>query len=145
MGVAYDQERGREPYKKSKHFKEVLEFFGERCCYCGTEFGIGTPAVEDHLIPTNKTDIGLHAWGNIVPACRECNAKKQGGDWRDFIIQRAGSDASERHARMREFLREYDYDPAGDLRGVAGELYEEVGAIAMTLIQAKVKRLKDKL
>ena len=46
---------------------------------------------------------------------------------------------------MREFLREYDYDPSGDLRGVAGELYEEVGAIAMTLIQAKVKRLKDKL
>ena len=80
MGVAYDQERGREPYKKAKHFKTVREFFGDRCRYCGVEF-LTTPAVEDHLVPTNQTDLGLHAWGNIVPACRECNAKKQGRDW----------------------------------------------------------------
>jgi hypothetical protein len=145
MGVAYDQERGREPYRKIKNFKEVQEFFGGRCCYCGLEFGPTAPAVEDHLIPTNKTDVGLHAWGNVVPACRECNAKKQGGDWKDFIIQRAGVDASERHARMQDFLREYKYNPTNDLRQVAGELYDEVGAVAMTLIQAKVKRLKDRL
>jgi hypothetical protein len=145
MGVAYDQERGREPYKKSKHLEEVLEFFGGRCCYCGVELGASTPVVEDHLIPTNKTDLGLHAWGNIVPACRECNAKKQGGDWRDFIIQRAGGDASERHARMLQFLKEYDYGPSLSLSDVAGELYDEVGEIAMTLIQAKIKRLRDKL
>src|SRR5438445_8889606 len=47
---------------------------------------VGSRAAQDHLIPTNKTSLGLHAWGNIVPACADCNGKKQGSDWRDFII-----------------------------------------------------------
>jgi HNH endonuclease len=144
MGIAYDEERGREPYKKTKHFQTIQTFFSGRCCYCGIDFST-EPAVEDHLVPTNKTDLGLHAWGNIVPACRECNAKKQGADWRDFIIQRADTSAPERHARMREFLAEYQYDPPGDLRDVAGELYDEVGEIAMALIKTKIKRTRDKL
>ncbi|MFN2561963.1 MAG: hypothetical protein ABR571_11785 [Jatrophihabitans sp.] len=54
--------------------------------------------------------------------CCACNAKKQGGDWRDFIIQRAGADAAERHARMRAFLDQYKYQPTHDIRDVAEEL-----------------------
>ncbi|HEY3866690.1 MAG TPA: hypothetical protein VGL54_11480 [Solirubrobacteraceae bacterium] len=46
---------------------------------------------------------------------------------------------------MRTFLEEYDYKPSLDLRDVAEELYEEVGSIAMTLISAKIKRVRDKL
>ena len=93
----------------------------------------------------NKTELGLHAWGNVVPACHACNATKQGKDWRDFIIQRAGSSATERHRRMKDFLEEYRYKPAYDLRDVAAELYEEVGSIAMTPITAKIRRIRDKL
>ena len=145
MGVAYDEENGREPWKKAKHLGGVKDFFGNKCCYCGVDFTPTVAAVEDHLIPTNKTDLGLHAWGNIVPACRECNAKKQGSDWRDFIIQRAGPDGPERHARMREFLKEYGYKPGADLSAIAGELYDEVGEIAMTLIRAKIKRIRPTL
>ena len=66
-------------------------------------------------------------------------------DWRDFIIERAGMDAKERHERVREYVREYDYKPAQDLSAVAGELYEEVGEIAMTLIRAKIKRIRADL
>jgi hypothetical protein len=145
MGVAYDEERGREPYKRAKHFAEVQAFFGGRCCYCGVEFASDTPAVEDHLVPMNKSDLGLHAWGNIVAACQRCNAKKQRKDWRDFIIERAGVAAPERHAKMREFLEEYDYKPTFELREVAEELYEEVGSIAMTLIGVKIKRVRERL
>ena len=93
----------------------------------------------------NKTDLGLHAWGNIVPACQPCNAKKQGRDWRDFIIERAGQHAAERHARVRALLEEFRYQPSFDLREVAEELYEEVGSIAMTLINVKVKRVRERL
>jgi hypothetical protein len=138
MGKAYDEERGLQPYNKAKHFQTVREFFEDRCCYCGTDLASG--ANQDHLIPMNKTNLGLDAWGNIVPACQACNAKKQGGDWRDFIIQRAGPDAAERHAKMNAFLAKYDYKPSRDLRATAEELYEEVGSIAMTLINVKVKR-----
>jgi hypothetical protein len=145
MGVAYDEERGREPYRKARHFATVQEFFGNRCCYCGVEFSAAVPAVEDHLIPTNKTDLGLHAWGNVVPACRECNAQKQGSDWRDFIIQRAQEAAPERHTRMKAFLAEYGYQPSQNLADIAGELYEEVGEVSMALIRAKIKRVRSKL
>ena len=76
---------------------------------------------------------------------RFCNAKKQRKDWRDFIIERAESEAGERHARMKAFLEEYTYKPSFELRDVAEELYEEVGSIAMTLISAKIKRMSNKL
>lgn len=145
MGAAYDEERGRSPYKGSKHFKEIQDFFGGRCCYCGIDFSTSTPPVQDHLIPMNKADLGLHAWGNIVPACQSCNASKQRKDWRDFIIERAGADAGERHARVRDFLDTYDYKPTFQLREVAEELYEEVGSIAMTLINTKIRRVREKL
>ena len=93
----------------------------------------------------NKESLGLHAWGNVVPACYACNATKHGGDWKDFIIERAGDQAGERHARMKAFLAQYGYQPKGDLREVADALYDEVGAIAMALIDTKVRRLKPKL
>lgn len=145
IGAAYDEQRGRPPYGSAKHFQEIKDFFGGRCCYCSVEFGPATPAVQDHLIAMNKTDLGLHAWGNVVPACSSCNGKKLSADWRDFIIERAGPDASERHARVKDFLDEYGYHPSFELRDVAEELYEEVGSIAMTLISAKIKRVRDKL
>jgi hypothetical protein len=87
MGAAYDQERGLVPYGGPTDFATVKGFFGGRCCYCDIELTGNSPA-QDHLIPMNKTSLGLHAWGNVVPACGSCNAKKQGGDWRDFVIQR---------------------------------------------------------
>lgn len=145
MGAAYDEERGRTAYRGGRHFEEVKDFFGGRCCYCGIELGPTAPAVQDHLIPMNKADLGLHAWGNIVPACQACNAKKQRSDWRDFIIERAGANAGERHARMKSFLEKYGYRPSLDLRDIAEELYEEVGSISMTLIAAKIKRVRAKL
>ena len=141
VGAAYDLERGFRPYRGNREdLATIKDFFLGRCCYCDTELGPGLTA-QDHLVPMNKTGLGLHAWGNVVPACGPCNAQKQGGDWRDFIIQRAGIHASERHARMRAFLTQYRYEPTRDLRNVAEELYEEVGAIAMTLIESKIKRV----
>jgi hypothetical protein len=144
MGTAYDEERGLQPYRDSRDLAAVKDFFCQRCCYCDVDFA-SMSAVQDHLIPMNKTDLGLHAWGNIVPACRDCNARKQRSDWRDFIIERPGSHAPERHARVRDFLSEYRYQPGLDLREIAEELYEEVGGIAMILITSKIRRVRNRL
>src|SRR4051794_13891431 len=89
MGREYDKERDFEPFKKKHLREEVLRFFDGRCCYCGADLPASS-AHGDHLVPTNRTDLGLDAWGNIVPACGPCNSTKHGQDWRDFIIQRAG-------------------------------------------------------
>lgn len=145
LGAAYDVERNLHPYRGVSDFASVKSFFGDRCCYCDSGFGPANPAVQDHLVPMNRSDLGLHSWGNIVPACQMCNAKKQGRDWRDFIIERAGAHAKERHNRVKDFIEEYNYRPSLDLAEVAMELYEEVGSIAMTLISAKIKRVQSKL
>lgn len=76
---------------------------------------------------------------------RHVNNARQRTDWRDYIIQRAGADAGERHARVRAFVEEYEYAPGLDLRAVAEELYEEVGSISMTLINAKINRIREQL
>jgi hypothetical protein len=141
MGAEYDRERGLIPYRDGKDFATVKEFFDGNCCYCNA-----APATaQDHLIPMNKSSLGLHAWGNIVPACSPCNAAKQGRDWKDFMIQQAGAEASDRYTRMQAFLGKYGYQPKGDLREVAEALYDEVGVIAMALIASKIRRLTDKL
>jgi 5-methylcytosine-specific restriction endonuclease McrA len=93
MGAAYDEERKFEVYEGKKHFAEIRGFFGERCCYCGDDLVAGRTA-QDHLTPMNKTSLGLYAWGNIVPACHDCNARKQGREWHAYLVQRAGVDTS---------------------------------------------------
>jgi hypothetical protein len=93
----------------------------------------------------NKKDLGLDAWGNIVPACNSCNSKKHAGDWRDFIIQRAGPNAAERHRRMQDFFAAYPYKPAYELGSIVTDLYAESAAVAMALIHEKVVRTKETL
>ena len=145
LGVAYDEQRGLSPYDGKKHFLKVRAYFDERCCYCGDEL-VALRVAQDHLTPMNKASLGLHAWGNVVPACQDCNAKKQGREWHAYLVQRAGVNAGERYQRVVDFVREYRYDPdLSDLRSVAEELYEEVGLIAMTLVATKIKRARGSL
>ncbi len=141
FGVAYDEARGFPRYVKSKHFQEIRDFFGDRCCYCGTSFDEG--AVQDHLIPLNRTSLGLHAWGNIVPSCAFCNSFKQGRPWHEVVAERAGEDAAERYKRINSFVSHYDYDPPYDLASATADLYAETGEVAMALIRMKIKRTKE--
>jgi hypothetical protein len=71
--------------------------------------------------------------------------KKAPSDWRDFIIQRAGPNAAERHQRMQDFLNVYPYAPAYELGSIVADLYDESAAVAMALIHEKVVRTKETL
>jgi len=141
MGAEYDRERGLIPYRGGRDFDTIKQFFEGMCCYCNA----APAAAQDHLVPMNKSSLGLHAWGNVVPACGPCNATKQGREWKDFMIERAGAEASDRYNRMQAFLAEYRYRPERDLREVAEALYDEVGATAMALISSKIRRLTNQL
>ncbi len=57
--------------------------------------------------------------GERCPSCQACNAKKQQRDWRDYIIERAGPAAGERHARVTAFLKHYKYKPSFEPASVA--------------------------
>jgi 5-methylcytosine-specific restriction endonuclease McrA len=143
FGGEYDAVRDLPKYAKAKHLPEIAEFFGNRCCYCGAEFGPGTPAVQDHLIPLNRTDLGLHAWGNIVSSCASCNAFKQGKPWHEVVAARAHKQAAERYKRISEFVAHYGYDPPYDLAAATADLYAEAGEVTMSLIRTKIKRTRE--
>lgn len=48
----------------------AVEFFGDRCAYCGVKAYL----TEDHLVPL--TSDGGRTALNILPACRSCNSSK---------------------------------------------------------------------
>jgi 5-methylcytosine-specific restriction endonuclease McrA len=141
FGAAYDDERGLPRYVKSKHFDEIQSFFGGRCCYCGVD--LDGKGVQDHLVPLNQTGLGLHAWGNIVPSCAQCNAFKQGRPWHEVVAARAGGAAAARYKRITEFVSHYQYAPPYDLASATADLYAETGEVAMALIRTKIRRTKE--
>lgn len=59
--------------------KEIKKIYSSPCYYCG-----GLDRIEaDHIIPVSKG--GRHSVGNLVPACRWCNASKGNrllSDWK---------------------------------------------------------------
>ena len=61
VGKFYDQARGYEPFgPKVAQKDELLEYFQNECCFCGAKINRKSLS-QDHLIPMNKTSLGLHA------------------------------------------------------------------------------------
>ena len=70
VGQFYDEARGYSKFVPNKRQKEeLLAFFDHQCCYCGRLITVDSLS-QDHLIPMNKEHLGLHAWGNVVPAAK---------------------------------------------------------------------------
>jgi hypothetical protein len=92
----------------------------------------------------NKAALGLHAWGNVVPCCRDCNNKKQQTNWEKFLAtQCSGIDFTKRKAKIASFVAEKKYDPNLNLHKFADNLYEDVGEVVMTLIRLRYKQAED--
>ena len=143
VGKFYDQARGFEPFgPKVAQKDELLDFFDGECCFCGTPIDKKSLS-QDHLIPMNKSSLGLHAWGNVVPCCSPCNNQKQQKPWQQFIEIKAGDKSMERIKRIEKFVQLKNYDPALNLHEFADNLYEDIGAVAMTLINLRYKQAQD--
>ncbi|MFQ5581350.1 MAG: HNH endonuclease [Mariprofundaceae bacterium] len=144
VGKFYDKERGHDPFVPKKSQKEeLLKFFDYQCCYCGISIN-ATNISQDHLIPMNKASLGLHAWGNVVPCCRDCNNEKQQKPWLDFLISKAtGNDLKQRKKKIESFVSEKNYDPNLNLHQYADNLYEDIGEVAVTLIRLRYKQAEE--
>lgn len=115
-GRQYDANRGLPKFGSMP--PALLARFSDCCAYCGAP--PPPKLVEEHLVPINREAVGLHAWGNIAPACKPCNDIKAGGNWR--LHPRLNSD---RREAIEAYIAEYAYDPAvTELRVVLGKLYE---------------------
>lgn len=145
VGKFYDEERGFEPFgPKVAQKDELLEFFGYQCCFCGTTIDRKSLS-QDHLIPMNKSALGLHAWGNVVPCCSPCNNEKQQRSWREFLASKVIIEAPARVKLIEEFVASKNYDPTLNLHEFADNLYEDVGQVAMTLINLRYKQAQDSI
>ena len=58
----------------AQEWLDILEQHNNRCAYCGVEFNCELSPEREHVIPISKG--GNNTKENIVPACRNCNAKK---------------------------------------------------------------------
>lgn len=54
----------------AEDWEKVLKEFNHQCAYCGSVEGLE----QEHIVPLKKG--GKYEIGNIVPACRHCNASK---------------------------------------------------------------------
>ena len=145
VGKYYDEARGLQPFGPKKGQKEeLLEYFNHECCFCGEEINV-TSLSQDHLIPMNKEFLGLHAWGNVVPCCSSCNNEKHFAPWAEFLEAKAGYLAKKRKAKIEKFVADKNYDPSLNLHADAGNLYEDLGEVAMTLINLRYKQAQERI
>lgn len=86
-------------------WEAVIADFGGCCAYCGTNGEV----VMDHVVPINKQALGEHRLGNLVPACRACNAKKAGQDVRAFLAH-----DPHRLAAIVAHMATHGYAPIGE-------------------------------
>lgn len=80
----------------------VLSDFDQSCAYCGVKGNL----VMEHVIPINRTALGEHRLGNLVPACRSCNTTKADQDYRDFLVLQR-----DRIAAIEAHMAKHDYMP----------------------------------
>jgi 5-methylcytosine-specific restriction endonuclease McrA len=66
-----------------KEWKSILEKYDHSCFYCGAK---GVHLEQEHKVPLIRG--GKHNTENVVPACRECNARKYTKTDAEFIASR---------------------------------------------------------
>jgi hypothetical protein len=71
---------------------------------------------------------------------------RQRKTWRELLsIISPPSAIAKRTAKIEAFVAAHGYDLGLNLHGCADSLYEDVGAIAMTLIQLRYKQAEQKV
>ncbi len=141
VGEFYDKSRNLDVFKPSNSQKEkLLKFFSYKCCFCDVKITVNNMH-QDHLIPMNKTSLGLHAWGNVVPCCRECNKNKHHKNWLDYLkFISSGNELTNRKRKIQMFVKKYNYKPSLNLKEIANNLYQDVGEVSLKLIHLRYKQ-----
>ncbi len=95
-------------YSKADEEK-TLKYFGNKCAYTGQKLTDKNTSM-DHLVAHNRSECGLHLYGNIVPCDSRVNKSKGSKSFETFLNSDSeylkDMDSSERKARI-EFIREF--------------------------------------
>ncbi len=114
-----------------KNWQDTQKYFDNKCAYCGSEEKL----VIEHAIPINKTMLGEHRLGNIVPSCDQCNKKKGAKSFDQFL------DDNERIDKIKQYMKLKNYQPLqehSDFEIIAGLLekaYRDTADVSKRYIQ----------
>ncbi|MCK5678197.1 MAG: HNH endonuclease [Flavobacteriaceae bacterium] len=85
-----------------KDWNNTKEFFDNGCAYCGSKEKL----IMEHAVPINKTMLGEHKLGNIIPSCNSCNKKKASKNYDDFL-----GDKTDKTQKIEEYMNSKNYKP----------------------------------
>jgi HNH endonuclease len=101
----------REPITDG-HLTLARNFFNNKCAYCGEQNNLHF----DHAVPINKTSLGQHRVGNLIPSCSDCNQRKGKKDFREYLRERL--DGDQKIAKILAYMEAQNYVPLDDEKEV---------------------------
>jgi len=84
-----------------KEWKAVLKEFNFQCAYCGSTEGLQ----QEHIIPVVRG--GKYEIGNIIPACKHCNASKKDKEFEKWYMNSDVFDI-ERMQHIKKYIKSAD-------------------------------------
>lgn len=120
---------GEESFNKNDWIS-IKNYFNNCCVYCGAKAELQI----DHAIPINKSALGEHRLGNIVPSCKTCNSKKHSKDFKKFL---EGDQCADAIARITKFMDEKGYVPLeknAEISSILDKAHKEVATLSTKYI-----------
>jgi hypothetical protein len=112
-----------------RDWQETKAYFGNGCAYCA----VGEAGHIDHGIPINRSKLGEHRLGNVIPSCERCNTGKHQKDYREHL-----RDDLVRIDKIETYMASRGYAPLGEnhqVKGVLEQAHKEVAALADRYIE----------
>jgi 5-methylcytosine-specific restriction endonuclease McrA len=119
---------GQESFDEG-NWRDTKDHFRNGCAYCDDG---GTDLEMDHGVPINKTKLGEHRLGNLIPSCKRCNSGKHQKDFGEFL----GEDV-ERIQRIVDYMELRNYVPLADndqIKMILEQAHMEIAALAYRYI-----------
>jgi hypothetical protein len=107
-----------------RNWEDTKRYFDGNCAYCDEVKELHM----DHVVPINKTNLGEHRLGNLIPSCKKCNDDKYYANLEEFL-----GDKIERIAKIKSYIVSRNYIPLGDntqIKMILKQAHEEVKALA---------------
>src|SRR3954453_16564462 len=104
---------GNEPipdYRLQAAMRAAIVYFNEKCAYCWEEQEL----IFDHAVPINRTDLGQHCIGNLIPSCHECNGSSRKGRYDFRVYLRGEPDGEKKKRKILDYMAIQNYVPLGD-------------------------------
>jgi 5-methylcytosine-specific restriction endonuclease McrA len=122
---------GYETFNEEDWIK-TKEYFDHRCAYCGAKT---EQLVMEHAIPINKTKMGEHKLGNLVPSCHRCNQKKGSKSYDEFLNDGEKIKKIEKYMEDKRYFPLYRQDKSEIIEEILEMAYRDTAEVAKRYIK----------